>query len=1410
MQNPRTLGRIFGVSAAVALAAALLAAPAYAADVTLDASDGFGNSSFNSAGNWDNDAAPSAGNDYFTGDFILRTPPDANSHTFAGDSLTVNNTTAYPTGLFYKGNGTTGIVTIADLILDGGLISHGQGIDALFQLDGAITVLSPSTIYAKQGNIDILAEVSGSADLTFPVTDAPGEDNRYVTFFGANTGFSGNLDVAGRFRLDETGGLTFVIGAAGVNNAVSGSGSAVYNGVFTFDVSGASANPGDTWTIASVANQTYGATFAVASYTETIPGVWDGPNYWFDASTGVLSYGEPPSLTGVFLSTGGDAIGESSFDNDGANNWDDGLDPSAGKDYVVTVQYLRSPADAVDYTFQGDTLTFKSGGALISKHTGSRMLTAPWILDGGLIRSGSGGDVVETLAGTMEITSNGGQINADQTPYVVTADVTGDEGTLTLGGGFGVAFAGTNAFTGDVNASGTNHEWQSGSSWLFEIGAPGVNNQIAGGGSAAFNGAFVFDLTNATNNPGDAWTIVDVATQTFGANFSVTGFTESSPGIWANNGYRFNEGTGVLAVGAPAGTWDGDVSDLWSVAANWSADALPNFFGFVTTPSFADIGAVGGTLTNDIVGAELAGIEFLPGIAQSFILAGNAVDISGPVANASSNGQEIAFDMTGTLEFDAAFAPITASGALSGTNGLTQLGDAPVILSNSANDFSGPVDITGTGDIVVTGSGALGAADDESRIQLNASFQGPMTTLVLNGGVTQEKVYALWARTVSDPAHIISTNGVNTMDGRIDIGSGGDRVIIRSEADSSLIVNADWVELSFAFGTDTIRFDGDGTITVNGELDDSDDDATLAVLKANGDLGTLEIVGPKTHNGATQAASGTLALIDGGSSNNVTSSGLLETLTTNGVLDFSGLAGGGIVLEPTQTLAGLGNVLGGVQAVSGSTIAPGSGGVGTLPIEHLTLDAGATINVELGSTATDRIDILAGGSLTGPSSGQVNINIDIGGEITPGVYPLLDWSVASTVTDVDLADFVSNFGALSIDGSQLVLTIALESRGKMLVSDTGNFRVLKYDITQFGTLSPDAVQPVFAEGVVGLYELESPTGMALDSAGNVYIAEGRNDLEDRILKLDANGNHLATVAGVFLEPAREINGTPAHIVVDPTDSYLFISIAEPNSAAFDTTLEDVIYRVDLSGATAPVVYIDTTDVGGNYELQDPQGLAFGPDGYLYVSNNLDPASTSPDPGSRVLRFDVSGSTGVYAGTLTTEHREAKGLSYDEINDRLLVSINELNDIWAYTDLTQDYIPNSTTNGAFESVLEQDASEDYPDVAFASGNVYFTDSTNDVVKRVASPTTAGVALGAGANLLDPHSLLVIEQFDPFDFDADGDIDGDDWEVFALALSGPGVTSVPPSVTTSQFDQADSDNDGDVDLEDAAEFMRRITP
>lgn len=306
----------------IAIAALSLSAlsSASAATITLTATDGFDASSFATGTRWSDGQAPSAGNDYVvdTARRRLRTAPNGNSATFAGDSLTIANgfslgsingaDTDDAYGFTYKGTGTTATITINNLILAGGSINHLNGTGDLFRLAGNLSVTGDSIIRAKQGTITIDSVVSGSSKLYLGATDGLGS-SRSVNFNGVNT-FTGDLiatSTSTYFTLGSTGTFTFNIGAPGVNNSIYGlsgtNATAIFNGVFSFNLSGASTVQGSTWTIVdgSTLNESYGGTFSVAGFTDLGSGVWSNGAYEFSQTTGVLTsvIPEPSSFASI-------------------------------------------------------------------------------------------------------------------------------------------------------------------------------------------------------------------------------------------------------------------------------------------------------------------------------------------------------------------------------------------------------------------------------------------------------------------------------------------------------------------------------------------------------------------------------------------------------------------------------------------------------------------------------------------------------------------------------------------------------------------------------------------------------------------------------------------------------------------------------------------------------------------------------------------------------------------------------------------------------------------------------------------------------------------------------------------------------------------------------------------------------
>ncbi|HEY5915366.1 MAG TPA: autotransporter-associated beta strand repeat-containing protein, partial [Verrucomicrobiae bacterium] len=136
-----------------------------AADVSLKQSDASGTTSWNAALNWTDATAPSAGNNYFTAGFTLRTPTSGANTTFNGGSLTVNGGQ-----VLYKCSGSR-TITINNLTLDnGGAIANGNGNTTCTLAGNGITVNTTgsftSTTDSSDRTVVVNPPISGAGTIT--------------------------------------------------------------------------------------------------------------------------------------------------------------------------------------------------------------------------------------------------------------------------------------------------------------------------------------------------------------------------------------------------------------------------------------------------------------------------------------------------------------------------------------------------------------------------------------------------------------------------------------------------------------------------------------------------------------------------------------------------------------------------------------------------------------------------------------------------------------------------------------------------------------------------------------------------------------------------------------------------------------------------------------------------------------------------------------------------------------------------------------------------------------------------------------------------------------------------------------------------------------------------------------------
>jgi uncharacterized protein (TIGR03437 family) len=470
--------------------------------------------------------------------------------------------------------------------------------------------------------------------------------------------------------------------------------------------------------------------------------------------------------------------------------------------------------------------------------------------------------------------------------------------------------------------------------------------------------------------------------------------------------------------------------------------------------------------------------------------------------------------------------------------------------------------------------------------------------------------------------------------------------------------------LAAEFHTPTgLAFDSSGNLYVA----DTDNDV-IRRIAANGTITTVAGTGNRGYAGDGQPAlradlnspegvaldsSGNLYIAD--TFNNrirvVSPAGIITTFAANGYPGFSGdngPASDAALFFPVDVAAGgdgsvyiadLGNSrirkvrLGAMETLAGN---PGGGPA---------IDHSFASSARLSGPTGVAVDALGTVYFTEGSVGS-------GSGLTVGDYRV--WKI----TTDDFLFVVAGNGNNSFSGdtgsavrAQLNVPagMALDSAGNLYFADSENHRVRK--ISPAGIISTVAgnALPGFSGdgGPAALAELHTPTAVALDSHGNLYIADSANN---RIRKVSPSGT-IGTYAGngnaaLFGDGVSSVMAAlhgPRGIAIDDSDIVYIADtlnhrIRKVDNGGIIDSLPVLLNRpeslqVDAAGnlyiadrgthnvrKVAPAGAVST--VAGT-ESSDPAGLAVDAAGNLYVADAV---------GNRVRRFAADGTMSVVAGS----------------------------------------------------------------------------------------------------------------------------------------------------------------------------------
>jgi predicted secreted protein len=213
----------------------------------------------------------------------------------------------------------------------------------------------------------------------------------------------------------------------------------------------------------------------------------------------------------------------------------------------------------------------------------------------------------------------------------------------------------------------------------------------------------------------------------------------------------------------------------------------------------------------------------------------------------------------------------------------------------------------------------------------------------------------------------------------------------------------------------------------------------------------------------------------------------------------------------------------------------------------------------------------------------------------------------------------------------LPIGLAIDSAGDIFIADSGNNRVRRIDGTSgiITTVAGNGIATFAGDGGPATSaSLNSPSGIAVDGSGNLYIADTANNC---IRRVDAVTGNISTVAGTSLagfngDGIAATSATlnkPVSVILNPSGNLVVTDLGNNRVRTIDNS--GLIWTLAGDGISTG------TPIGDNGPasmavLDDPEGVALLPSGPLFISELL---------GNRVRQDALPGSLAAVAVTVSS-------------------------------------------------------------------------------------------------------------------------------------------------------------------------------
>ena len=291
--------------------------------------------------------------------------------------------------------------------------------------------------------------------------------------------------------------------------------------------------------------------------------------------------------------------------------------------------------------------------------------------------------------------------------------------------------------------------------------------------------------------------------------------------------------------------------------------------------------------------------------------------------------------------------------------------------------------------------------------------------------------------------------------------------------------------------------------------------------------------------------------------------------------------------------------------------------------------------------------------------------------------------------------------------------IAVDPAGNLWIADFGNYRIRK--VTANGFISTVAGNS-FSDA------LQTPTAIALDAAGSLYIADRASNL---IRRLPVNGP-LQTFAGTG-SSGNGGDGGPAVLaqLCGPNG----LTIDGFGNVVFSDTGNSRIRKIMPSGTMAPFAGTNVPGYSGNFtsalsaQFTSPTGVCSGPDGAVYIGdtgNHMLRRVSTDGTISAVAGIGFQGYTGDGGPALNARLNAPRGCAVDAIGDIFIAdtgnnAIRMVTPDGNIATIAGNGTPGFAGDGgpATQALLQ----DPYAVAVDQQGNLFVADKSNNRIRRL---------------------------------------------------------------------------------------------